>query len=187
MPQSGFALYENGTFDWACGTDNVIILFNKSSPTSTIKDNEYRTLKSLIVKKTMHIYNPSSTLLFNKTGTTGGSGSGIAGQFSAPPLGDVGEFPSTFVVDAVVRKPSRPAFIPSSGALLPAVSRATRKTVPSPPITISISETRESSEVSGKTIPWPLEASARDESMNTLRPDFSMDLTIFMIKSDFVI
>ena len=79
MPQSGFIVYENGTFDWACGTDNVIILFNKSSPTSTIKDNEYRTLRSLIVKKAMHIDAPSSTLLFNKTGTTGGSGSGSGG------------------------------------------------------------------------------------------------------------
>jgi len=79
MPQSAFTIYENGTFDWACGTDNVIILFNKSSPTSTIKDDDYRTLRSLIVKKTMNIYNPTSTLLFNKTGTTGGSGSGSGG------------------------------------------------------------------------------------------------------------
>ena len=80
MPQSGFTVYENGTFDWACGTDNVIILFNKSSPTSTIKDDDYRTLRSLIVKKTMSIYSPASTLLFNKTGTTGGSGSGGGGS-----------------------------------------------------------------------------------------------------------
>jgi len=72
IPKAAFTVYENGTFDWNCGQDNVVILFHKNVAI-TMKKKEYKTLTSLI-KKSTYVKSVPDYLTFNKKGTTFGPG-----------------------------------------------------------------------------------------------------------------
>ena len=77
IPQAAFTIYENGTFDWNCAQDNVIILFHKKVAV-TMKNREYRTLTNLI-KKASYSRGTPKYLTFNKKGTTSGPGKKAGG------------------------------------------------------------------------------------------------------------
>src|SRR5450432_2640969 len=55
--------------------------------------------------------------------------------------------------ETAVRNPSPPMLIPSSGVCEPAISRAARSNVPSPPKTSNKSASRASASASGQTVP----------------------------------
>ena len=76
MPQAPFTVFQNGTFDWNCDSNNVILLFHKNNGAINMKTRELRTLKSLIGKASYNLQTPKN-LTFNKQGTLNGpSGSG---------------------------------------------------------------------------------------------------------------
>ena len=88
MPQAAFTVFDNGTFDWNCAQDNVLILFHKKVAVN-MKSRDYRTLTSLISKASYSMGTPQY-LTFNKTGTTAGpgkkSGSGKGKTMTCKPI-----------------------------------------------------------------------------------------------------
>ena len=72
IPQAAFTIFENGTFDWNCAQDNILILFGKDVAIN-MKNRDYRTLTSLISKASYSMGTPQY-LTFNKVGTTAGPG-----------------------------------------------------------------------------------------------------------------
>ena len=72
IPQAAFTIYNDGTFDWNCAQDNVIILFNKNVAVN-MKSRDYSTLTS-IIKAASYAMGTPKYLTFNNIGTTAGPG-----------------------------------------------------------------------------------------------------------------
>ena len=79
IPQAPYTIFQEGTFNWNCNVNNIVILFHKNNGAINMKTRDYETLISLISKASYNLSTPSN-LLFNKQGTlngpTGGSGGG---------------------------------------------------------------------------------------------------------------
>ena len=95
IPQGPFFVYEGGTFDWGCSSNDVMIVFNKDKAI-TMKTKNLKTLVSLIGKSSYNVSVTPSYLTYSKRGSTGGpggkgsssGGGGKAGTLTCTPVVD---------------------------------------------------------------------------------------------------
>ena len=73
IPQSGFFVYEGGTFNWGCKKNDIMILFHKKNAI-TIKSENYKHLVKLINPASYNVRSNPPYITYNSIGTSSGPG-----------------------------------------------------------------------------------------------------------------
>ena len=73
IPQSGFYIYEGGTFNWGCKKKDIMILFHKNKAI-TMKSKNYKHLAKLINSPSYNVRANPPYITYNSIGTSSGPG-----------------------------------------------------------------------------------------------------------------